>query len=213
MRRLVLAISFALVLAAPAASLAQDIVEEGDAAHDPTEGTHAEDHASAHDEHDVDRWAIAAGFINFAILIWILVKMGRKPLASFLVDRRATIEQEIAEASRLKKEAQAKHAEYEARLKALDKEIASLRQEMVDAGVAERDRIIADAQSKAERMRKDTQFVIDQQLKQLRIDLTRETVSAAVAAAGQELQKSTTSDDQQRLAREYLNRLGKGGQA
>jgi F-type H+-transporting ATPase subunit b len=161
----------------------------------------------------MDWWAIGAAAINFILLLWILARLGRKPLASFLTERRATIEQEIAEASRLKKEAQEKHAEYEARLKALDQEIATLRQEMVDAGVAERDRIIADAQAKAERMRKDTQFLIDQQLKQLRIDLTREAVSAAVEAAGQELQKATTAQDQERIAREYLARVAKGGQA
>ena len=87
------------------------------------------------EHHGLDWWSIGAAAINFLILVYILVRMGKKPLQSFLVERRQTIEQEIAEASRLKKEAQEKHAEYEARLKALDKEIAVLRQEMIDAGV------------------------------------------------------------------------------
>jgi len=84
---------------------------------------------------------------------------------------------------------------------------------MIDAGVAERDRIIADAQSKAERMRKDAQFLIDQQMKQLRIDLTREAVTAAVDAAEKVLREKASPADQERLAREYLQRLGKGGAA
>ena len=56
-------------------------------------------------------------------------------------------------------------------------------------------------------MRKDTSFMIEQQMKQLRKDLTREASSAAVLAAQDLLQKSTTDDDQDRLAEAYLDRL------
>ena len=46
-----------------------------------------------------------------------------------------------------------------------------------------------------------------QQIKQLRKDLTREAASAAVAAAQDLLQKSTTDSDQDQLAEAYLDRL------
>ena len=39
--------------------------------------------------------------------------------------------------------------------------------EMIKAGEAERDRIVAQAEEKAARMRKDTNFLIEQQIKQL----------------------------------------------
>jgi F-type H+-transporting ATPase subunit b len=93
------------------------------------------------------------------------------------------------------------------RLEKLDQEMVRLRAEMVKAGEAERDRIVAQAEEKAARMRKDTQFLIEQQMKQLRKDLTREAASAAVLAAQELLQEKTTADDQDRLAEAYLDRL------
>ena len=71
----------------------------------------------------------------------------------------------------------------------------------------EGDRIVAEAEEKAARMRKDTSFLIEQQIKQLRKDLTRQAASAAVVAAEELLQKSTTESDQDQLAESYLNRL------
>ena len=78
---------------------------------------------------------------------------------------------------------------------------------MVKAGEAERDRIVAQAEEKAARLRKDANFLIDQQIKQLRKDLTQQAANAAVVAAQELLQERTTETDQDRLAEAYLTRL------
>jgi F-type H+-transporting ATPase subunit b len=85
--------------------------------------------------------------------------------------------------------------------------MVQIRADMVKAGEAERDRIVAQAEEKAARMRKDAGFLIEQQIKQLRKDLAREAASAAVLAAQDLLQKDTTDSDQDRLAEAYLERL------
>ena len=133
--------------------------------------------------------------------------------------RRDEIQESLEEAQRLKKAAQAKHAEYQSRLDKLDSEIDTLRAEMVKAGESERDRIVADAEEKADRMRREAGFVIDQQLKELRKTLTEETVQASIKSAEALLGSSTSAADQDRLAKSYLDKLGelagntKGGQA
>lgn len=173
--------------------------------------------AQEHEEaHHFDRLSYFAAVINFLLLLLLLVKMAGKPTAEFLKNRRASIETEITEAAKMKAAAEAKQREYADRLAKLDSEIDALKAEMVKAGEAERDRIIAEAKAKAERTRKDAEFVIDQQLKQLRIDLTKESVAAAVAAANKLLAEKTTAADQERIARDYLARIAgaaKGGQA
>ena len=68
-------------------------------------------------------------------------------------------------------------------------------------------RIVAQAEEKAARVRKDTSFLIDQQIKQLRKDLTQQAANAAVSAAQELLQERTTEADQDQLAEAYLNRL------
>jgi F-type H+-transporting ATPase subunit b len=89
----------------------------------------------------------------------------------------------------------------------LDQELAQIKQDVIAAGIKERDRIVAEAEHKAARMRQEAHFIVEQQVKQLRADLTREAVEGAVAAAEALLLKTTTSYDQQRLAQDYLNAL------
>ena len=145
--------------------------------------------------------------VNFTLLMVILVLMGRKPMGTFLVSRRRAIEEGLAEATKLREAAKKKYDEYQGRLEKLDREIAAIRKEMVAAGEAERDRIVEEAEAKAARMRREAEFLIEQQMKQLRVDLTREAVDAAVSAAEKVLRETMSADDQQRLAQNYLDRL------
>jgi F-type H+-transporting ATPase subunit b len=153
----------------------------------------------------------AASVINFALLLLILVLAVRRTINPALSDRRAAVESELNEAQRLRAAAEAVHREYSERLGKLDEEIASLRREFVTAGERERDRIVAEARDKAERMRKEGEFAIAQELKQLRADLVREAVEAAVESAEKAVRTATTSADQTRLADEYVASLEKTG--
>lgn len=152
---------------------------------------------------------LAASVLNFVILLVILVWLGKDKVRDFLSGRREEIASSIESAQRIKAEAEKKHAEYTERLKQLDSELETLKSEMIKAGEAERDRIVADAEAKASRMRKEAEFLIEQQTKQLRADLLKEAVAAAAEQAEQMLTKATTPHDQQRLAQEYLNQLQK----
>ena len=57
-------------------------------------------------------------------------------------------------------------------------------------------------------MRKDAQFLLDQELKQLRNELLRHTVEAATAAAEKVLESRISAQDQERVADEYLKNIG-----
>jgi F-type H+-transporting ATPase subunit b len=186
----------ALALCAPVLALAQDAHE---AAHEA---------GDAHGGHGGwDSTALTASVVNFAILIALFVYLFKDSLKKFLIERRATVERELLEAARLKAAAEAKHKEYSDRLAQLDQELAQIKSDMQAAGTKERDRIIADAEHKAAQMRKETAFIIDQQIKQVRVELSREAADAAVSAAGELLLRATTTYDQQRLAQEYLTSI------
>jgi F-type H+-transporting ATPase subunit b len=171
----------------------------------------AEEHAGGHESHGWDTTALAASFVNFFVLIAVFVYLFKDSLKNFLVSRKAEVEKELLEAARLKAEAEVKHKEYSERLAKLDSELAKMKQDMAEAGKREFDRIIADAEHKAARMRKEAEFLIEQQAKQLRNDITRESTEGAVAAAAELLLRATTTYDQQRLAQEYLSSLGGNG--
>ena len=202
------ALVFALVLASSSAALAESASHESDS-HEAA--GHGEGHGDGHGELTLRSVFANPEFqgtlVNFTVLVlliaWVIRKKGNPALAA----RRAEVEKELAEAKRLRAEAEARHMETATRLEKLDQEMVEIRADMIKAGEAERDRIVAQAEEKAARMRKDTTFLIEQQIKQLRKDLTRQAASAAVVAAEELLQKSTTESDQDQLAESYLNRL------
>jgi F-type H+-transporting ATPase subunit b len=216
---------FAPALGFAPAVAAQDAHGEHGEAHGEEHGEanaeHGEAHAAHGEAHGVNVIELVASFVNFAVLVGLLVFLARKPTQAFLASRRAAVVDGLAEAQRMKAAAEAKYNEYQARLANLDAELAQIKSEIIASGEAERERIIAEAERKSARIRRETEFLIEQQLKQLRADLTRESVEAAMTAAEKLLRERTTDDDQQRLARAYTSKLapaaarpgGQGGAA
>lgn len=159
-------------------------------------------------EHLAINWVhIAAGYVNFALLLVVLRALLRKPLSEYLKSHRAEVEEEIQLSTKLKAKAEARYAEYQAKVQSLDKDLARIRTEMVEAGKAERDRMVAIAEEKASRMRKETQFLIDQQRRQLRFNLIESTADRVVHDAQQLVEARKSAADETRLAEQFLQDL------
>jgi F-type H+-transporting ATPase subunit b len=148
-----------------------------------------------------------ATIVNFGILAATYYLIGRKPIQAALQNRRDSIAKDIEEAQRMRQEAEARAKTYQARLDALESEVHTVREALVRAGEAERDRIIAEAQDKAERLKRDAEFLVLQESKQMSQDLWREALETAVSAAENLLKERVTQADQERLAEEYLAEL------
>ena len=149
-----------------------------------------------------------AMLVNFGILVGSFYYFGKAPVAAALRQRRDSIAKEIEDAQRMKREAEARAKTYEARLAHLEEEARAAREALVRVGEAERDRILAEVDAKAERMRKGAGFLVEQEMKQLRQDLWRSAVETAVASAENLLRQSVSVADQERLAEDYLRDLG-----
>jgi F-type H+-transporting ATPase subunit b len=149
-----------------------------------------------------------AMLVNFGILVGGFYYFGKAPVAAALKERRDSIAKAIEDAQRMKREAEARAKLYEERLARLEDEVRAAREALVRVGEAERDRILVEANAKAERMRKGADFLVEQETKQLRQDMWRSTVETAVASAENLLRQSVTLADQERLAEEYLRDLG-----
>lgn len=145
--------------------------------------------------------------VNFAILAFIYYRAGKKPIADGLKDRHDTIAKDLIEAAKIKEEAEARLADYTKRLEQLEGELQRIKGEIIATGEADKERMVKEAEEKAERMRKDAQFLLDQEMKQLRLDMIAFTADAAVAAAETVLKSRVTSQDHDRLADDYLKQV------
>lgn len=137
-------------------------------------------------------------------LYWLVFKFAKTPLADALKKRKAAIMHGMQEAGKMRDDAAKRLAEYEEKLKHVDDEIERVKREMREAGERERERILAEAKDKRERMEHDARLLIDQELKAAREMLLRETVQSSVRSAQELLEKSVTASDQRRLAEDYL---------
>jgi len=153
--------------------------------------------------------AYGAMLLNFAILMILYYWLGKAPIAAALKNRRASVAKEIEEAKRMRDEAEARAVKYQEKLQNLEAEVREMRESLKAAGEADRDRIVREAEEKAVRMEKDAKFLVEQESKQIRAELTRSAVEMALAAAEELLKKRITPADQERLAEDYLSQISK----
>jgi F-type H+-transporting ATPase subunit b len=150
---------------------------------------------------------------NAALLYGFLIRVAKKPLRKALKDRKANILRGIDEAARMKRDAEARLADYEAKLGHIEEEVERVRREMREAAEAERVKILAEARARRERMEKDAQLLVAQELAAAREGLKAEMVKAAMSSAVGTIASHLKPDDQQRLADEYLAGLAKSAGA
>lgn len=147
--------------------------------------------------------------LNFAILMYGYYALGKKPMKAALVERRASIAKEIEEAQKMKKEAKQRAKKYQAKLEGLDQELEGAKQALIDAGKADKERIVREAQEKAARMERDAKALLEQETRQAHEDLVKETIEAAVREAEELLKQRVLPEDHERLAEDFLAQLGK----
>lgn len=204
--------------AAPAAAHGEAAPAHG-GEHATTEG-HAEgDHAAAgHHGPEAINWtdigdkkkpAIIALVINFGVLMTLYYLLGKKPVAAALKQRRVTIGKDIDEAQALLDEAKELAKTYQAELKNADVDASTAKAGLISAGTGEVDRMLTDAQERADRMKRDADRLVEQERKQVHLDILGETVDLAAHEAAKLLEKSVTTDDHVRLAQDLLAELSR----
>lgn len=148
-----------------------------------------------------------AMLVNFAVLLFIYWRFGKKPIAEALEKRREGVAKQIEEASRIKKEAEERAKKYQAQLERLDAEADQTKAAIRTSGEADRERVLREAQEKAARMERDAATLLDAEHKAAKRALYEEAVEAAVVRAEELLRTKLTQADHERLAEDFLAQL------
>jgi F-type H+-transporting ATPase subunit b len=142
--------------------------------------------------------------INLAILIGLLVAFARKPLNKFLADRKAKVTSDLEEAARLREEASALLAKYETQVSGLDAERDKILADYRRMGETERDRIIAAANKEADRIARDTETAMTQEITRAKVALEAEVVELAGQIAERTLREQLDARGHAKLVDSYL---------
>jgi F0F1-type ATP synthase membrane subunit b/b' len=100
-----------------------------------------------------------------------------------LQERSDQIKTDLASAAQARAAAQARFEQQEKRLAALEHEIADIARNIKQEAEAEKVRLIAIAEERAKRIREESEFIIEQQVKQAQEDLRRPRRSCAARSS------------------------------
>lgn len=207
-RRIVLGVTLASILAWGAYASAGASARMAAA---PGGGHHGEGRPSINwiDLFHKEKPAYVGLLANLALLVFLYYKLGKDSVAEGLVARKKAIAAEIVAAREQLADAEKRAKVYQAKWERREEDKAAVRSALVDAGNGEKERIIREAQEKAERMARDTEFLVEQEAKQALIDIRHEVAIAAVTDAESMVRANLGHDDQLRIAEEFLADLTK----
>lgn len=150
---------------------------------------------------------VSEALVNFALFIGLLYYFGKKPLVKYFKQRSEGLRNDIAEAGRLRKEAEELLSDYSSRLDKFDQERATILEGYRREGARERDEILAAAKEHAERLREDATVAIQYDLKEARQALQERIIEEAVSLAKKRIEKKLDKETNIRLVDEYIGAL------
>lgn len=145
--------------------------------------------------------------LNFAALVFLIVKFGGKPIVESLSSRRKAIEEELCELQSKRDEAERSYKEFSAKLQGMEEEIELTVSRALALAGEERDRILAEAEAAARDIRRQAEAAVVTAAAAVQRQLQNEVAEQAAAMAEQLLIKNLTPTDQVAIIEQYLERV------
>ena len=145
--------------------------------------------------------------LNFAVLFGGLFFILRKPVSRALSDRIKGIQDQLQDLEARKQVAEKQLAEYTDKLARLEDEAQKIVADYVRQGEDAKVRIIAEAQSAAEKLEEQAKRHIEHEFNAARVRLQAEIIEKALVKAEARLKERISADDQDRLIDEYLAKV------
>jgi len=160
-------------------------------------------------DHKAQLYDFAWRVLNFAVLLYILYKLAWKRLVNFFRNRREDIKTSLAETKDRKVEAEERFKEYEVKLTKATDDIQGISEMIKAQGLAEKQKLIADAEKAAEKMKEDAKARMDQEMKKAGSQLRTEAVELSIKVAEDILKRSVSQEDHEKMVKEYMDRMVK----
>lgn len=149
-------------------------------------------------------------WVNFLILVFILVKYGRAPIKSFLAGQKDEITREISLLEEAKEAVMAKNREHAEAFKAAMERLEDLKVRVVQQGERYRTEMITDAQNESRLLIESARQKIDYKIYRARKRLRAELIDAAFDQATAQLPQEITSADNDNFLDQYFSHIATG---
>ncbi len=146
--------------------------------------------------------------VNFAVLIFILVKFGAKPIGSALSGRQKNIRNELEDLERRRDEAEKQYRAFEAKLSTVEKDIDTIVQKALAQAEIEKARIIEKAEQAADDLKRSAELAIQNEIVEARRMLKNDIADQAAIMAEELIVNNLKPKDQVKIIENYLEKVG-----
>jgi F-type H+-transporting ATPase subunit b len=149
--------------------------------------------------------------INFSLLVIILfVALRKVGIKRFFASRGEEIQKKLEELNKNKEDAERKYRELEKRLQEFDKHKQDVLEQFKAEGLAEKERIVADARLRVNQIIAEAEASIRQDMQTARERVKAEVAALTTRKAEEIILREMTERDQHHLVNDFIERVGKG---
>jgi F-type H+-transporting ATPase subunit b len=145
--------------------------------------------------------------INFAIILWLLIRFTGKPIRNYFANRREAMVKAINDAREARLAAERMFQEYQDRLAGLDAEMRALEERIRSEAAAEQERIRREALQFVAKVKQQAAQMADQEVLAAKRRLKEEAVHLAVEAAEKLVRERITAADRRHMVENYLQEV------
>jgi F-type H+-transporting ATPase subunit b len=143
-------------------------------------------------------------WLNFAIIAFVLVKFGRKPIKDFFANRRQEIDHQIKKYEQQKEAAEEKIAEATQMLNNSIARFEKIKMRIVEDGEKKKQQIIEGARQESRILLEGTKQRIENQIVGAGNLIRSELIESAIALAEKRLPEEITAVDEQKLLDHFM---------
>jgi F-type H+-transporting ATPase subunit b len=148
-------------------------------------------------------------FVNFGILAFLFIKYARKPLINFLKGESKKVAEDLDNVEEQLKNAKSILNTEEENFSNTEERIQKIREDILELGRIEKEKIIENAKQSADQMIEDTKRKSEYKLEKAKKSLGVEIMDMAVSIARDKIQKEISPEDDEALINQFLSDLTK----
>jgi F-type H+-transporting ATPase subunit b len=145
--------------------------------------------------------------MNFTVLVVGLFLLLRKPVSKALNSRIVGIKEQLESLEAKKAATENELSMYVDKLAKLEGEASSIIDDYIRQGNEAKARILKEAEAAAEKLEEQAKKNIEHEFEQAKLRLKGDVLEKAMARAEEIIKTKISSDDQERLVDEYLNKV------
>ena len=156
----------------------------------------------------LDGWTFLAQICNLMIQLVIFKKFLLKPIKQVIADRKAKADSEIADAQKLRTEAEAMKAEYEQNLQNARTEANQIVANAQKTATARGEEIVGEARAQAAALKQKAEADIAQERKKAVNEVKDEIGGIAMEIASKVVEREISEKDHKDLIDEFIKNVG-----